>query len=119
MKSGILTAYFVRRDEARTALRQLGRKGFRRAALIHKSTDGRARTLDLFTWRRAFAAAASAALLGAIAGAAFLVFHWSWPGLRVTPSIEASIPAAALLGALLGLALMRRERFGVERRLLA
>ncbi len=119
MKSGILTAYFVRRDEARTALRTLGRKGFRRAAMIHKTADGRARTLDYFPRRRALVAVLAAFLFGGLAGTAFLVFRFSWPGLSVTSSIEASIPAAALLGALLALLWMRRSKFGVGRGLLA
>ena len=119
MKAGILTAYFVRRDEARGALRELGRKGFRRAALIHKTADGRVQTLDPFLWRRALAVTLSAVLFGGLAGAAFLVFHWSWPGLSVTLSIAASILAAGSLGALFGWVWMRRSKLGVERRLLA
>ncbi|MBE3119610.1 MAG: glycosyl transferase, partial [Candidatus Atribacteria bacterium] len=111
MKAGILTAYFVRRDEARGALRELGRRGFRRAALIHKTADGRVHTLDPFLWRRAFTVTLSAVLFGGLAGVAFLVFNWSWPG--------PSILAAASLGALFGWGGMRRSKLGVEPRLLA
>jgi cyclic beta-1,2-glucan synthetase len=111
MKAGILTAYFVRRDKAREALRELGRRGFRRAALIHKTADGRAHIIDPFLWRRALAVTLSAVLFGGLAGAAFLLSDWSWPG----PTILAAAP----LGALFGWVLMRRTRYGVERRLLA
>jgi len=119
MKSGILTAYFVRRDEARKALRELGRSGFRRAALIHKSADGRVRILDAFLWRRALAVTLSAVLVGGLAGAAFMVFHWSWPGLSLTLEIETSILTAAAFGALFGWAWVPRSKLGIERKLLA
>jgi hypothetical protein len=118
MKSGILTAYFVRRDEARKALRALGKKGFRRAALIHKTADGRVRTLDPFVWRRACVVAFLAALFGALAGAALLLFQWSWPGLSAALSIPASLLAAASLGGFFGWAWMRRSKLGVARKLL-
>ncbi len=119
MKPGILTAYFVSRDEARKALRKVGRKGFRRAALIHKTADGRVRTLDPFLWRRALAMILSAVLWAGLAGLSFLAFHWSWPGLDVNLCIAATTLAAALCGALLGRVVMRRSMRGVERRLLA
>ncbi|MGA2975557.1 MAG: glucoamylase family protein [Spirochaetia bacterium] len=119
MKAGILTAYFVKRDEARGALRELGRRGFRRAALIHKTADGRVHTLDPFLRRRALAVTLSAVLFGGFAGASLLVFHWSWPSLGVTSSIAASILAASFLGALSGWVAMRRPKRGIDRRLLA
>jgi cyclic beta-1,2-glucan synthetase len=119
VKAGILAAYFVRRDEARGALRELGRKSFRRAALIHKTADGRVHILDPFLWRRALAVTLLAVLFGGLAGAALLAFRWSWPGLSAILSIAASILAASSLGALLGWVWMRRSRHGVERRLLA
>ncbi len=119
MKAGILTAYFVRRDEAREALRALGKKGFRRAALIHKTADGHVHTLDPFLWRRAFVMTFLAVLFGGLAGAAFLLFQWSWPGLGTPLSIAASIPGAGSVGVLLGWAWMRRSKLGVERKLLA
>ncbi|MEX2442582.1 MAG: glucoamylase family protein, partial [Alkalispirochaeta sp.] len=51
----ILTAFFVRRDEASRAYRELKRKGFRRTALMHKNTKGRVTTrapLFRFVFRR-------------------------------------------------------------------
>ncbi len=41
MKPAILTAFFVRREEAQAALRHLKRRGYRRAAAIHKDSGGR------------------------------------------------------------------------------
>jgi cyclic beta-1,2-glucan synthetase len=119
MKSGILAAYFVRRDEAREALRELGRRGFRRAALIHKTLDGHVHIVDPFIRRRALAVTLSAVLFGGLAGTAFLVFHWLWPALSVTPPIAAPILAAGSLGALFGWVWTRRSKLGVEQRLLA
>jgi cyclic beta-1,2-glucan synthetase len=118
MKSGIVTAYFVKHDEARGALRELGRRGFRRAALIHKTADGHVRTLDPFARRRAAAVILSAALLGALAGAAFLASSRQWPASGAGLAIAAWIGPAALLGAALGWAWMGRSRHGVERRLI-
>jgi cyclic beta-1,2-glucan synthetase len=119
LKAGILTAYFVRRDEARGALRLLAKKGFRRAALIHKTADGRVHTLDPFLWRRAFGVTLTALLFGALAAAACLVLHWSVPGLSGSLSTLASIIAACFLGAAFAGAWIRRSSHGVERKLLA
>jgi cyclic beta-1,2-glucan synthetase len=119
MKSGILTAHFVQRGEAKAAFRQLQRKGFRRAALIHKNADGKVHVHDPFPLRRVLAAIFSTALFGSLAACAFLLSHWSWPGLSDALSIEASTAAAALFGAIFGWASMPRANLGVDRRLLA
>ena len=119
MKAGILTAYFVGRDEARRALRDLGKRGFRRAALIHKTTGGQVHTMDPFVWRRALFAALFAAVAGALAAGVSLVLTWRWSAPIGGPSMAVWIATGALLGALLGLLWMRRSRHGVERQLLA
>ncbi len=118
MKAGILTAYFVRRDEARKALKALVKKGFRRAALIHKNADGHVHTLDPFLWRRAFAMTFLAVLFGGLALAALLLFQWRWSGPSAPPSPAAWIFAAVPVGAVFGRVWMRRERLGVARELL-
>ncbi len=118
MEAGTLFGYFQRRDEARWALRNLGRKGFRRAALIHKSADGRVHTRNPCLRRRFLGAVIGIVLFGSIAGAVSLVL-WPepFPNPIVSPLI--SIPAAAMLGGLIGIFRIRRSKHGVERRLLA
>jgi len=118
LKAGILTAYFVRHDEARRALRVLGRKGFRRAALIYKATDGRVHTLDPFLRRRALGVILAAILFGGLAAAASLVFLWPLPGLIGSLSTLTAIFAAGSFGAAFAGAWIRRASYGVERRLL-
>jgi cyclic beta-1,2-glucan synthetase len=118
MKAGILTAYFVRRDEARKALRELGKRGFRRTALIHKTADGHVHTIDPFTWRRAAALGISAVLFGGLAGATILAFGRQWPNLGAGPSSWWWTVPAAMLGACAAWVWMRRSRHGVERRLM-
>ena len=48
MEAGTLIGYFAERDEARRALRELQRKGFRRAALVPKTADGDVHIRDPF-----------------------------------------------------------------------
>jgi cyclic beta-1,2-glucan synthetase len=111
MKAGILTAFFVRRDEARAAMTELGRRGFRRSALIHKAANGRIKIQDPFFRRRALAMGILSLSLGGMTLAAYLLGQW--------PMTEpaASILAAAALGAFVGFAWMQRTAFGIERRL--
>jgi hypothetical protein len=118
MKSGILTAYFARRDEAREALRALGRNGFRRAALIHKTAEGHVHTHDPFLRRRAIVVTFMTALAGGLAAAALVLFQWNWPGLNAPVSTAVSILAAGFVGAFSSSAWMRRSRLGVARKLL-
>ena len=117
MKAGVLTAFFVRRDEARRALKELSRKGFRRAALIHKAADGRVHTLNPFHRRRALGAILAGVVLGGLAGAAsFVRLPFTGP-LGSLPPL-AAFAAAGALGALLAVVWMRSSVYGVERRLL-
>jgi cyclic beta-1,2-glucan synthetase len=97
LKAGILTAYFLRRDEARAALRVLGGRGFRRAVSV----------------------ALPAVLLGGLAGAALLVFRGSLPAVGAGLPTAGLALAFALLGALLGWAAVRRSKLGVQSSLLA
>jgi len=83
VESGTLTGYFVRRDVAQRALRELGRMGFRRAALVHKTIDGRIHTRDPFLLRCVLGATLAAILIGGLAGFASLVFHASLPMLQM------------------------------------
>ena len=118
VEAGTITGYFVKRDVARRALRELGRRGFRRTALVHKTIDGRIHTRDPFLLRCALGATLAAILIGGLAGFASLVFHWSGLILSGTPSNLISILAGGSLGALFGRVWIRRSKYGIDRRLL-
>jgi cyclic beta-1,2-glucan synthetase len=118
LKAGILTAYFVRREEARAALRLLGRKGFHRAALIHQGRGGGAHTLDPFLRRRLLGVIFATVLFGGLAAAVSLLFHWTVPGLSGGLSTLTAILAVGSLGGVFAGAWIRRASYGVERRLL-
>ena len=115
MGVGILISYFAKQDEARKALRELARQGFRRAALVHKGTDGDVHIADPFLWRRALGVTLAACLFGGIAGMAALLLHWSQslPGWNISTSLTL-ILACATIGALADLLWLRRSRDGVE-----
>src|SRR4030067_3060279 len=118
MEAGTLIGYFAERDEARRALRELRRVGFRRAALVHKTADGDVHIRDPFLWRRALGATLTAILFGGLAGVASLVLHWPAPILSGSLSTLVSIFAGGLIGALFSGGWIRRSKEGVERRLL-
>ena len=110
-----LIAYFARQDEARKALREIARQGFRAAALIHKGTDGVIHTRDPFLLRRTFGAIIMAAVFGGIGGMAVFCLHWLQllPAWNISSSLTI-ITAFVAIGALAFLARFRRERFGVN-----
>ncbi len=118
MEAGILIGYFAKRDEARGALRELQRRGFRRAALVSKTADGDVRTWDPFLWRRAFGATLAFILFGVLAGVASIGLHWPEPIL--SGSLSALIPTlvGGFIGTLFAGVWIRRSKYGVERRLL-
>jgi cyclic beta-1,2-glucan synthetase len=118
MEAGILLGYFAKRDEARGALRELQRRGFRRAALVSKTADGDVRTWDPFLWRRAFGATLAFILFGVLAGVAFIGLHWPEPILSGGLSALISTLVGGFIGSLFTGVWMRRSKYGVERRLL-
>lgn len=118
VKEGTLTGSFVSRDAARKALRALGRRGYRRAALIHKTIDGRVRAWDPFPLRRFLGSTLGAILLGGLAGFASLVFHRTGPIPSGAPLHLIPIMAGGSLGALFGAVWVRRSGYGVDRRFL-
>ncbi|MGB6033707.1 MAG: glucoamylase family protein, partial [Bacteroidota bacterium] len=118
MEPGILISYFARQSEARGALRQLARKGFRRAALVYKTADGDVHTRDPFLWRRALGVTLVTILFGGVAGVASLVLQWPESILSGTLSNVTSILTGGLLGALFSVVWIRRSKYGVDRRLL-
>ena len=118
MEAGTLIGYFAERDEARRALRELQKRGFRRAAWVHKTADGEVHIRDPFLWRRALGATLTAILFGGLAGVASLVLHWPVPILSGSLSTLVSVFAGGLIGTLFGGVWIRRSKYGVERRLL-
>ncbi len=118
METGILTAYFTKRDEARGVFKKLQRRGFRRAALVSKNADGRVHTWDPFQWRRIFGAAIAFILFGILTGFAYISLQWPEPILNGVLSALIPSLAGGFAGILLSAAWIRRSRFGLERRLL-
>ena len=98
MDAGTLISYFAERDEARRALRELQRRGFRRAAWVYKTADGNVHIRDPFLWRRALGATLTAILFGGLAGLASVVLHWPVPILSGSLSTLVSIFAGGLIG---------------------
>jgi len=118
MKTSILVGYFVKRDEARGAYRELQRKGFRRAAVLSKTADGVVRTKDPFPRRRAFGAGIAFVLFGILAYIAFITLQWPKPILSGILSALIPMVAGGFIGILFSGMWVRRSRFGVDRSLL-
>lgn len=118
MEAGTLIGYFAERDEARRALRELQRRGFRRAAWVHKTANGDVHIGDPFLWRRALGVTLTAILFGGLAGVASLVLHWPVPILSGSLSTLVSSLVGGFVGILFSVVWVRRSKYGVERRLL-
>ena len=118
MEAGVLLGYFARQDEARRALRLLKKRGFQRAALVHKSANGDVHTRDPFLWRRALGVILATLLFGGFAGVASLIFNWLEWILSGTLSTLTSILAGGFVGAVFGVVWIRRSKHGVEQGLL-
>ncbi len=118
METGILIAYFAKRDEARGAFKKLQRKGFRRAALIGKTPDGNIHTWDPFSWRRILGTAIAFVLFGVLAGVTSIILKWQ--ELFLSGILSALVPSLAggLAGILFSAIWIRRSRFGLGKRLL-
>jgi len=79
METSILVGYFVKRDEALGAYRELQRKGFRRAAVVSKTANGVVRTKDPFPRRRVFRTGIAFILFGILAYIASIWLRWPEP----------------------------------------
>jgi cyclic beta-1,2-glucan synthetase len=112
---GILIGYFKKQDDARKALRKLAHQGLRRAALVHKGTDGDIHITDPYLRRRALGVILSACLFGGVAGLAAQLLQWpqSLPIRDFSTSMTLSLAGAAI-GCLAALRWLRRSRYGVE-----
>ena len=116
MYVGTLIGYFGKPDDAGKAFRQLRGKGYERAAWVSKSADGKVLLRDPFPWYRTSAAVLGFLLLGALAS--LISRNVEWIGRPAWVSAPLAGLVGGLTGALLCIALMRRARFGVERRLI-
>lgn len=115
--SGVLLSYYVEEEDAREALGELRRDGYRRLALIRKRPDGGARIEDLFRLNQILGGVIGAVLLGIIAGLWKIGYDQI---LDTSISLEIVIPISAgvLIGASLGWLSVRLTQMGVDRGLL-
>ncbi len=118
MRKGTLVGYFAVPEEARRAIRELGKRGFRRAALIYKGSDGDIRTLDPFLRRRALWVALSAVAAAGLAGIASSSLDWQVALLEGSPSGLVPILLGGLIGAVVAAVWVRRSSHGLARSLL-
>ena len=79
MEAGTLIVYFAERNEARRSLRELQRRGFPRAAWVHKTANGEVHIRDPFLWRRALGVSLTAIVFAGLAGVASLILHGPAP----------------------------------------
>src|SRR3990170_4461797 len=118
MSSVVVLGFFANRDEARSAAVELNRRRFPRAALLVKHSNGALETWDPFSRRRLVGASLSIVIWGGLLGVAAIVLGWRLPFLP----LFLSVPAISLAGSMAALVVarlwFRRDRFGVERRLL-
>jgi len=118
LREGTLVGYFAVRDEARRALRELGKRGFRRAALIYKGANGDIRTWEPSLGRRVFWVILSAVVGGGLAGVASTIFDWPVAMLAGMPSSLVPVLVGGLIGAVFAVLWMRRSKHGLARSLL-
>jgi len=116
MDDAVLIGYLGSRGVARNALRHLRKKGYRRAAFVHRNADGRLQRHDPFRRRAALFVVLSAVFGAALLAGFVALFHWTGPA--GTDALPVFVSAAGLVGALLGLLLIRRSRSGVDLALL-
>ena len=105
----MLTASFAGQKEAARAFRRLNKRGFRRIALLRKTSRGEIRARERFALRRVFRALLAAAFLASASFAASLLLGWS-----MLPTCL----AGGCAGFLAGWIWNRRSMQGVEKKLL-
>ncbi len=115
MKPSILLAYFDQYQEAKEASGILSRLGYRRLAWVSKNADGKILTGTPFLQRKIFEVIGALLLLGTLvailsrqAHPLTQMFHQPSP-----PLIWAI--AIGILGVFLGLLVVRRTKFGIDR----
>ena len=112
MGVGTLIGYFAKKEEARRALRDLSKQGFRRVAMVHRNLEGGIHTTDPFLWRRARGIALASCLAGAVGGGIVLLLKLL--SLRITSNPLMLILACTAIGALAGFLWLRRSKYGVQ-----
>jgi len=118
MKTGILIAYFQKRDEAREAYRKLQTKGYHRSVLVSKSADDEVRLSDPFNLRWIWRVFAAFILFGSLTGAIWLLLLPMGPAPGLFPLTWLPVLTGGFLGVLVGAVWFRRSRFGVDRELI-
>ena len=112
MDDAVLIGYLGNKEEARNALRQLRRKGYRRAGYVNRSADGKLHRRDPFR-SRAISLVVMCAFFGGALIAGFIAL-FSWTGPAGMDAVPIAVSSAGLIGALLGLLSIRRSKSGVD-----
>lgn len=117
MKTGVLFAYFAKKEEGRQAFRMLQRRGFSRSAWLSRDLDGHITAGDPFLLRWIIGTIGLILLGGLIATA---VFMCAWPLLTQSGMSWVMLPCAAgaVAGGIISLLIIRRGRYGIEWKLL-
>ena len=115
LRAGLLLGYYARREDARSALQALRRKGFLRLALLHRPAEGKVRLIDPPRRTRAAFISLSGLLLGA-ASAAFSSRSSALPDERSTLLAPLILILSSGFGLLVGWLLARRLRPSVDRK---
>jgi len=120
VSSATLIGYFAKKDEARQALKDLAREDYRRAALLHKESDGTLQIADPFQRYRLLGILLCAALCGGVGWIVSLLIRlpqalqgYDLPAPLLFVSVFAALGAAATAFWL------RRSRYGVDPEMLS
>jgi cyclic beta-1,2-glucan synthetase len=108
-----LVGYFAVREEARQALCELDKRGFRRALMIYKGADGDIRMWDRLLRRRVLSVMICAAIAAGLAGIAHAVLDLPVVVLPKSSSNLVAILVGGLIGAFLAAVWTRRSKRGL------
>ncbi len=120
-KSGysVLAAYFLSDRNAGKALWELEKNGLTRTAVLRRVSAGAVRVRDTFARLRSLLIVLFALLLAAAAGLLHSLLSRSAANPGISFPLWISVLAGAGLGAVLGWAVFRRSRYGIDRQVLA
>lgn len=114
MNSGVLTAFFSKREDARRAFRKLDRREFRRLALIYKTEEGVISIHDRFLWHRIFGTVFSAILFILLLGGPILLIHLTDTYVIKAGFLYPFLIVIAGIGAFVGWFFANRSRLGIN-----